>query len=735
MVTDVDRRRQQPGRTLGGDRAMILIAAAALLLGLGLLLAGAPPLLAGGLAALAFCGAAVTWHAAAAGPVARLQTPSAAGQIESLADRMWEMQESEERFQGLIDALGDLVVHRDRDGRIIYANRVFLTLTGLESHEVSGRTLVELGIDIGLVPEAAFADGECLSSKDVLIHGPEGSRWFSWIELSMRDARTGAVSHRAIARDITDRKRAETALIRARERAEQASQAKSRFLATVSHEIRTPMNGILGMARLLADTELSPEQRTYVTAVSTSATALLALIEDLLDFSRIEAGRLEIEPQRVRLREMVEGVVELLASRAYGKNIGLGCYIEPDVPASMMLDPGRLRQVLLNLIGNAIKFTDVGGVLVEVTVETDGDEGRQPMLRIAVNDTGPGLRAEDVSRIFEEFEQADGTSTRSHGGAGLGLSISRRIIEAMGGAIRVESTPGRGSRFSFTVPVVEPEAGEIPARSALAGLSTLLISDNEMEAEAIAAMLASHGARVERARGSEAAAVRGGPFDAVLVDAALEGPTGGLLERLRAAHLIAGRAFIMIAPGNRGRLAEYRANGYHNFLPRPVRGATLLRLLLSDPAVPGPMVGPQGAVPPGPPRPTLRSRPLVLVAEDNEINALLARTALVRAGFEVEMVANGKAALDCVVESWARRRFDAVLMDLHMPVMDGLDAIAHIRRREEENGFPPVPILVLSADGQERTRHHVLAHGASGFVVKPIDPQALVDAVSSQLAA
>ncbi len=243
---------------------------------------------------------------------------------------MWELQESEERFRGLIDALGDLVVHRDREGRIVYANKVFADLVGVDPRDLYGKSLSELGIEVGVVPDAAFADGECLSSTDVAIQSREGRA------LVLVDRAVGArqdeqphVSHRAIARDITARKRAETALINARERAEHASQAKSRFLATVSHEIRTPMNGIMGMAKLLADTELSPEQRTYVGAISTSASALLALIEDLLDYSKIEAGRFDAEPQPMSPRELAESVVELLAAKAFAKGIGLGCLRRP----------------------------------------------------------------------------------------------------------------------------------------------------------------------------------------------------------------------------------------------------------------------------------------------------------------------------------------------------------------------------------------------------------------------
>ena len=366
-------------------------------------------------------------------------------EIETLADRMWEMRESEERFRGLIDALGDIVVHRDRDGRIVYANQVFADLVGHDPRDLSGKTLTELGIEVGVVPDAAFFGHDCLSSTDVVFRNGGVQRWFSWIELSIRDEETGAVSHRAIARDITARKQAETSLITARERAEFASRAKSRFLATVSHEIRTPMNGIMGMAKLLADTSLSPEQRTYVGAISTSASALLALIEDLLDYSKIEAGRFDPEPQPMSPREIADNVVELLAARAFAKGIGLGCQVAPDVPQLITADPGRVRQILLNLIGNAIKFTDLGGVLVAIQ-----RVGAQPVdrLRFSVRDTGPGLPEADMKRIFEEFEQADGTSTRRHGGAGLGLAISRRLAEAMGGTLSASSWSGEGGRNS-----------------------------------------------------------------------------------------------------------------------------------------------------------------------------------------------------------------------------------------------------------------------------------------------
>ncbi|TGQ33979.1 MULTISPECIES: PAS domain-containing hybrid sensor histidine kinase/response regulator [unclassified Mesorhizobium] len=653
-------------------------------------------------------------------------------EIETLADRMWEMQEGEERFRGLIDALGDLVVHRDRDGHIVYANKVFASLVETDQRDLAGKTLAELGIDVGIVPDAAFSDRECLSSTDVAIRTPSGPRWFSWIELSVRDKDSGAVSHRAIARDITARKRAESSLITARERAEYASQAKSRFLATVSHEIRTPMNGIMGMAKLLADTNLSPEQRTYVGAVSTSASALLALIEDLLDYSKIEAGRFDPEPQPTSLREIADNIIELMAARAFAKNIGLGCHVEPDVPQMITADPGRVRQVLLNLIGNAVKFTDTGGVLVSVARARTETTDR---ICFTVADTGPGLHEEDMERIFEEFEQSDGTSTRAHGGAGLGLAISKRLVTAMGGAISVSSRLGEGSEFVFEIPATAATEPPQNRQNILSGRRAVIVSKNTVEADAIARAVRAHGGAVDLATTAAQAAAFAGGCDVLLVDAAMENSDGRLLKRLRQSGFSDCEAITLIAPTDRGMLGEFRASGYATFLARPVRGETLLRVLLTShaPALAQPQPENRGS---SPVHAGGRQQGLsVLIAEDNDINAMLARATLLKAGHRVKVVGNGKAAVEAVTDAGLKHRFDIVLMDLHMPVMDGLDAIAAIRRHEEAMAVPPVPIMVLSADSQEKTRHTVLAHGASGFVTKPLDPDALVHAVEGQVAA
>jgi signal transduction histidine kinase/DNA-binding response OmpR family regulator len=644
-------------------------------------------------------------------------------EIEFLTGKLWALQESQERFRSLLDALGDVVVHRDGDGRIVYANEVLGLLLERDPRLLAGERLVDLGIDVGVVPDTAFVNGECLSSNDVAIQTRDGLRWFSWVEHSVRDQTSQVVSHRAIARDITARKQAEDEAVAAKERAEDANKAKSRFLATVSHEIRTPMNGIIGMAKLLADTSLSPEQQTYVQAVSTSGEHLVALIEDLLDYSKIEAGRFDIEPQKVSPRELSENVVELLAARAYAKGIGLGVRVAPDVPTLVATDPGRLRQVLINLIGNAVKFTETGGVLVEVSIDRDASG---PAIRFVVRDTGPGLLQSEASRIFDEFEQGDSTTTRRHGGAGLGLTISKRIVEAMQGTIGVEAVPGQGAVFGVTLPLDAQSAAPDRA-TALAGCRAVILSDLGIEMEALASTIRDHGGRATIAETVEQAALCG-DCNLVLVDARHEDEKGACLAALRAAGLTNAPAITLIAPDNRGRLAQLHMQGYAHFLARPVRTETLLRVLvaaLAATTAPDQPKTAQRVL-----RPVANRSLFILIAEDNEINALLARSALTKAGHRVKVVGNGRAAVDAVTRADGDVP-DLVLMDLHMPVMDGLDAIAMIRKHEEEKGLNPMPIIVLSADGQEKTRHHVLAHGATGFVAKPLDPATLLNAVEA----
>ncbi len=406
-------------------------------------LLSAPPVIAGALL-LALACAALLWrrNRLLAADNARLEA-----RIEELGDRNWELKEAAERSHTFLEALGDVIVRRDADGRISYANDAFCRLAGFGAQALIGRDIALPLLEQG--PVAALPDGTRM--HDQKIAAPDGPRWIAWRDVAIRDAASGVSETQSVGRDVTDRTEGEHTLAQARDQAEAANRAKGRFLAMVSHEIRTPLNGILGMSQLLLDTPLTPEQTAYAKAVKTSGDTLLSLIEEILDFSKIEAGRLDLAAQPFALDVMVEEIVELLAPRAQAKGLEIAASIDERV-GEVVGDLARLRQVLLNLAGNAVKFTEHGGVALIVAPGAAPGE-----ISFLVRDTGIGIAPEAQERIFEEFEQADGGTTRRFGGSGLGLAISRRIVERMGGSIAVESAPGQGARFGFTV--VLPRAG------------------------------------------------------------------------------------------------------------------------------------------------------------------------------------------------------------------------------------------------------------------------------------
>lgn len=348
----------------------------------------------------------------------------------------------QEDVRSALGALGDVVIQYDHDGRILWCNPQLCFLLECAASDLKGKLLPELGIDIPVGPGSPAEDGP----PESVVHTGQGVRWFSWREVELEDE-YGGRSRFALARDITHIKQREAALIEAREQAEQSSLAKSRLLATASHELRTPMNGVIGMAGLLAFTPLTPEQQTYVQAIRTSAESLLKLVNELLDLSRIEAGRLVLEPQRVSVRELIESVVELLAANAFEKDIAVASHIAPDVPDSFTVDPWRLRQVLFNLVGNAIKFTPKGG-RVEIAAEA-ADGG----VAIRVSDTGPGIESKDIPHLFDPYWQA---ARHERAGAGLGLSIVKGIATAHSGRVHVESKVGKGSTFTLEFPAAPP---------------------------------------------------------------------------------------------------------------------------------------------------------------------------------------------------------------------------------------------------------------------------------------
>jgi signal transduction histidine kinase/DNA-binding response OmpR family regulator len=566
-----------------------------------------------------------------------------------------------------------------------------------------------------------MADGA--RAYDQKIAAIDGARWIAWREVTVRA--DGASEMQSVGRDVTDRVLIKRALAVARDQAEAANRAKSRFLTMVSHEIRTPLNGILGMADLLGDTALTPEQTTYLKAVKTSGETLLSLIEEVLDFSKIEAGRLDLAVRPFLLAAFVEEVVELLGPRAQEKGLEIGCYVDEHLPARVVGDAARLRQVLFNLAGNAIKFTEQGGVSIVVE-----PAARPDMISIAVSDTGIGISLQDQARIFLEFEQADRSSTRKFGGTGLGLTISNRIVESMGGAIAVESTPGQGSTFRLTVALPSADEAGIPALAVpdLRGSDILIIAPALTEASLIARHLQRWGAYTKIVPDEKVAAaiLPERIWSALLVDHVLGTEAGR--ELAHAAASVPQR-IVLVTPAMRTELGALKAAGFTGYLIKPVRAASLAARLstndgfesggVSDIAEPPSAAHAGGGL-------------SILVAEDNDINALLTRALLIKLGHHPTVAANGAAAINCWLAARAGRApFDRILMDLHMPGMDGLEAARRIRANEAEIGMSRTPILALTANASAEDREACLAAGMDGFLVKPLDRERLAAALAN----
>jgi PAS domain S-box-containing protein len=634
------------------------------------------------------------------------QLQSVAGRLEaSLAHAATinvRLNQSEARYKGLVDAQGDAIFRRDADNRLTYGNDAFFKLFGLDAASAIGHPFAPEPHPGSNNPRVGgfLESGRTRARNDQHVWTARGYRWIAWEDLAVRDSHGRLVEVQSVGRDITERKSLEDALTEARDKAEEANRAKSGFLATMSHEIRTPMNGVLGMGRLLLETELRPEQRTYAEAITKSGEALLSLIGDILDFSKIEAGMLQLHEDEVDLRAMLCGVAELLCQRGYDKNVELTAIVAPQVPHAIRADEDRLRQVITNLMGNAVKFTEQGGVCVEASL-VDGE------LRIEVRDTGVGVPDGKRQVIFDEFVQADSSHARKFGGTGLGLAISKRLVKTMGGEIGVDGRVPGGSCFWFTLPLaVTASAPDSPAAEMnLGDMRVAVMSANDALREGLyLQVLACGGIPVDLEDGAEAVLVDGGTGAG-----AVTFPTTGL------------PALVLVTPNGRGSLKEMRAMGFTGYLVKPVRQSSLMTQLLLCRGDTAPLMAADAVALPELPQPRFTSGLHILLAEDNAINMMLIRELLRRRGHTVREVTTGNDAVEAVLDG----DYDLLLTDIHMPGMDGIEATRAIRAGEVRFGKVRTPIVALTADVLEAGKQSCLEAGMDGFLAKPVDPAEL----------
>ena len=643
-----------------------------------------------------------------------------------------ELHESRALYESLVESLPLNVFRKDLEGRFVFVNQRFCNTVSRGPEAVLGQT------DHDLFPadhaskyrdddKRVVATGQ--ACEDIEEHRlPSGERrYVQVIKVPVRDGRGNTIGVQGVFWDVTDQKLAQEQLTEAKEAAESATIAKSAFLANMSHEIRTPMNAIIGMTELMLATSLTSEQREYLSTIEESGEALLALINDILDFSKIEAGRFALDEIAFDLPEHIADTVKTMAVRADEKGLELACFVHPDVPQGVVGDPGRLRQIILNLVGNAIKFTEKGEVVLEA--QPDREEHGEVLLHFSVRDTGIGIPRDKQTVIFGLFQQADCSTTRKYGGSGLGLAISARLAELMGGEIWVESEPDRGSVFHFTA-ALERAPGEIAEERtakpvAIRGTRVLVVDDNATNRRILREVLASWGMEVTSVSGAnEALAVmqgakRGGvPYELVLTDAHMPELDGFYLaEEVKRNANLGSTVIMMLTSGDGPKdVSRCRAIGIAAHLMKPVKQSDLFNAIVVALGVTAPEDEGQSA-----PEPWHWHRSLnVLLAEDSIANQKLATRVLEKCGHRVTVANTGRQA----VSAWTSGCFDAILMDVQMPEMDGFEATSAIREQEKQTGRH-TPIIAMTAHALKGDRERCLEAGMDDYLSKPVHAKEL----------
>ncbi len=647
-----------------------------------------------------------------------------------------KLAESEERYRQIIESATDIIYRTDRNGRLTYVNPVGLKVFGYTEQQAIGMHYLDVitaeqldTVKRFYLKQAATKTKQSYYEFHAVTKNGRRIVLGQNVQLLVESDRV--IGFLAVARDISEKKRYEEELQEAKNAAESATLAKSQFLATMSHEIRTPMNGVIGMTDLLLQTEMNAEQREFTEIIRTSGETLLTLINDILDFSKIESGKLEMEKRPVEIQSLIEETFDLVARRAVEKRLDLVYLIEPSVPPYIIGDPVRLRQILLNLTGNAIKFTEKGEVLITVKeLEKNADLST---LRFSVADTGIGIPADDVSKLFQAFSQVDASTTRKYGGTGLGLAITKRLVELMNGRVWVESTVGTGSTFHFTVTAPTGTAGEsLPKKyirgkiPELQGKRVLLVDDNRTNLNILTIQCTNWGMHA-RATASQNEALQwlanNDPFDIAVIDYHMPEMNGvDLTRKIRSLRPASSLPVVLFSSSGRSDFSETENKLFAAVILKPVKQGHLYSTLI-DVLADRPDGGRPAARLTQPAVESLAlSLPLnILVAEDNPVNQKLAIRLLQQLGYQADIAANGSVAVSMAKE----KRYDVVLMDLHMPVMDGLEATKAIVQSTDRSARPT--IIAMTADAMSGDREKCIDAGMDDYLSKPVRLDGLRD--------